>query len=185
LNLTVRDKGSGNEDTNPPNSMRSLFERSRDTSVLSWISGWRDRLPEVAIRWRFVTLAVVITVTMLAAYFARGVRFDGSVEIWFLEGDPQIQLYHDFRDRFGKEQFIVVGLFPESVFTVEFLEKLSRFTNQVAELPLAGGVMSLANAKVLKYEDERLTAVPILQSRCQRASQPQHANLLSRPGDAL
>ena len=95
--------------------MPSLNDSREGVRKSPWLAVWRLRLPEIAIRWRFVALAIVVPVTVLAGYSASRVRFDSSVEVWFLDGDPQIALYHDFRDRFGKEQFIVVGLYPEEV----------------------------------------------------------------------
>ena len=142
---------------NQPGSCRDRSEQSR-------FREWRHRFSEIAIHRRHWTLAVVVMLTIFAAYCARNVRFDSSVEVWFLDGDPQIELYHDFRERFGKDQFVVVGLFPENVFATDFLDRLGRFTNSVAELPLVADVMSLTNARVLVKEKGRLVGVPLAQT---------------------
>ncbi|TWT84863.1 multidrug efflux system subunit MdtC [Planctomycetes bacterium CA13] len=144
--------------------MRSLFDSRRGGSKFSWLGIWRDRLPDLAIRWRFHTLVVTLAITLVSAYCASGVRFDSSVEVWFLDGDPQIELYHDFRDRFGKEQFIVVGLFPEDVFASQFLDQLDKFTDEIATLPLAHRAMSITNAEILVNEGGRLNGVRLAQT---------------------
>ena len=136
-----------------------MVEVSRPASGLGGIASATSRFGG-----RYWTLAVVVTVTILAAYCARTVRFDSSVEVWFLDGDPQIELYHDFRERFGKEQFIVVGLFPENVFAVDFLERLRRFTDNVGDLPLTAEAMSLTNAEVLVGDNGRLSGAPLAQT---------------------
>ena len=144
--------------------MQSQSDSYRGTSESSRFQVLRHRLSDIAIRWRYWTLALVVTVTILAAYCARTVRFDSSVEVWFLDGDPQIELYHDFRERFGKDQFIVVGLFPEDVFAADFVERLSRFTTSVADLPLAADALSLTNAKVLVKDNGRLAGAALAQT---------------------
>jgi uncharacterized protein len=94
-------------------------------------------------RWLFI-VALVIGATALAA-FATRVRIDNSLQVWFVEGDPALVAYDDFKATFGNDETIIVAATdPEGTYTVEALERIRRASERIQALPRVRRVSSLS-----------------------------------------
>ena len=82
---------------------------------------------EFILRNRIQVLALIGLLTCAAAYFATRVEFNNSIEMWFLEGDTQLQIYDTFTDQFGGDEVAIIGLTARNVFSRMYLESESFF----------------------------------------------------------
>ena len=77
---------------------------------------WKQNCVNFLMQRRLFVIAVLVCITAGALFFSLKVRFDSSIEIWFLENDPNLEAYHDFLDRFEGDEIIVIGVFADDVF---------------------------------------------------------------------
>ncbi|GAB4281264.1 MAG: MMPL family transporter [Candidatus Rifleibacteriota bacterium] len=52
----------------------------------------------------FVLMSIVIVGGL---YFAQSIRIDNSLELWFLEGDPALTAYREFKQKYGNDEIIL------------------------------------------------------------------------------
>jgi predicted RND superfamily exporter protein len=97
------------------------------------------------IRRRRALLAAVCLVSLVSIFFAVQVRFDNSIEIWFLEDDPGLAVYEEFSNRFNADQIAVIGIFDANVFAPGVLSAIDRITEAVQKLDHVSHVQSLTN----------------------------------------
>ena len=111
-----------------------------------WIEVWALTI----LRWRWLTLAVVGVLTALAAFFVPKMAVDTSLETWFLEDDATIVTYKEFRRLFGEDEFIVLAVQADDVFTTSVLAELARLTDVAQGVQQVRRATSLTNVEVLK-----------------------------------
>ena len=122
-------------------------------------------------RFRFVVLAVVLGITGFFGYQTTSLRFDNSLNIWFLDDDPDLLAYRDFLDRFETDESIILLLEPTellapealdednrtstragAVFAPEFLAALDRFSARAAAVESVIQVHSLTSVDAVRGE---------------------------------
>ena len=92
----------------------------------------------------FLTLLMVIT---LASNLPK-ITFDTSTEGFLYKDDPQILMYNDFRNQFGRDEKIIVAIKTKDIFDKAFLEKLFKLHSEIEEnVPYIKEVDSLKNAR--------------------------------------
>lgn len=75
-------------------------------AVFSWLGNF-------VVRRRFICMACVLVITALLANHATGLRFDGSVDVWFVDGDPAAERRNDFHRAFGNHQSVLIVMEQE------------------------------------------------------------------------
>jgi len=106
-------------------------------------------------RWWF--LGVSLLVALGWALWIPGLRFDNSTESFLLKNDPTSRLYREFRQQFGQDEHIMIGIAPPAVFDVLFLERLRAFHRALeVEVPHIQEVTSLLNARHTRGEGDAL-----------------------------
>jgi len=76
------------------------------------------------------------------------ITFDTSTEGFLYKDDPQILMYNDFRNQFGRDEKIIVAVKTKDVFDAKFLKKLFKLHNDIEEnIPYIKAVDSLKNAR--------------------------------------
>jgi hypothetical protein len=79
-------------------------------------------------------LAAVIALSVLAAWQAVSVRMDTSIEVWFLEDDPDLVSYKQFLEVFESDQIVVMAYSDPDLWTDEGLLFLKDLGEAAAEL---------------------------------------------------
>ena len=123
---------------------------------------WVLAIVDALIRFRWFSLVVMLVLIGLALKSAGSVVFDGSVEVWFLEGDEDMQVYNEFRSKFGQDEFIVVGFFGDQLFAPESVQALQQFTDEAEQVDGVQGVTSLTNIQLLEKGESGLELVMLL-----------------------
>ena len=104
---------------------------------------------------RRAVLAGVMALTLLAAFLARDLRFDTSIDAWFLDDDPMVQSYDAFRERFGADEVVLVAVTVEGgVFTPDALASIDRLQTAFAGAPFVADVRSLGDAPLVRREGD-------------------------------
>lgn len=71
------------------------------------------KIAEMLVRRRWILFVVVLLLTTVLSTLARGLHFDGSVDVWFAENDPA-QLRRDtFQKVFGNQHSVLILLEPD------------------------------------------------------------------------
>ncbi|MFC1706503.1 RND family transporter, partial [Planctomycetota bacterium] len=119
-----------------------------------------------------VVLLATAAITLFFACFVHRVRLDSSMETIFHAGDPETETYYQFKEVFGDDEIIVIGVKVPSgqVFNHTTLSKIRRITRAIEALPVELGVdrvFSLTNVDDVcaipdGFEVERLigTSIP-------------------------
>jgi len=112
----------------------------------------KDRLFTLIMDHRLFISVLLLGITIFFGWFATQVKFDNTIETYFLEED--IQDYRRFLDQFGTDEIIGVAFGDEEAFTVENLRLIDSLTEKLEELPHIRRVVSLTNAKIVYAEGE-------------------------------
>ena len=118
-------------------------------------SDWRLRVEKkfekfayFIINYRFIALLLTLILVFGLASNLPKITFDTSTEGFLYKDDPQILMYNDFRNQFGRDEKIIVAIKTKDIFDKGFLEKLFRLHSDIQEnVPHIKAVDSLKNAR--------------------------------------
>ncbi|WP_420791590.1 efflux RND transporter permease subunit [Enterovibrio qingdaonensis] len=104
------------------------------------LSQWPTARP-----WLFLFLSVFIS--LLAAFGASKLYFRGDYQIFFDEGNPQLQAFKELEATFNKTDTLAIVVAPENgdVFTQENLSLIQYLTEEAWQTPFASRVDSITN----------------------------------------
>lgn len=127
-----------------------------DMKSLMWIdpeqwSVFFERFAQQLIKFRWVTLLVLGLITGFFIYQMKFVEMDTSTENLFREGDSSLQIYNEFKEIFGNDQFVYIIFETDDFFqedTVRLIEKLSR--NLEKSVPFVEEVKCLVNVEYVE-----------------------------------
>ncbi|MDX5348837.1 MAG: MMPL family transporter, partial [Hymenobacteraceae bacterium] len=86
-------------------------------------------------RLSYFVLTAILFLTGLSIYYASGLRFDYNFENFFPKGDPDLEYFLKYRDKFGYDNdYILIGIESEkSVFEPVFLKKVDSLTQFISK----------------------------------------------------
>ncbi|MBF0545636.1 MAG: MMPL family transporter [Candidatus Riflebacteria bacterium] len=87
------------------------------------------------VKWRNPLFVVMTLLMLFLGCFMGGIKIDNSLELWFLEDDPTLAAYREFKKIYGNDEIIVavVDCKKEGVFTPETLDKLWKVSKALKE----------------------------------------------------
>lgn len=122
------------------------------------------KIAELTFTHRIKTIVMVVLVNMLLFSQLSHLQMDTSNESFFRKDDPVLISYNQFRDQFGKDEFIVIGLEHPVVFSLDFLKGLEKLHRVIEEkVPYLDKVTSLVNIRNTRGEEEELIVEDFLQ----------------------
>jgi predicted RND superfamily exporter protein len=104
------------------------------------------RLFSALLAHRTLVVVLVTVFTAFLGFFALQVRFDNTIESYFLEED--VRAYNRFLDLFSTDEFLAIGFGGEEVFTGANLALIDRMSSELATMPHVRRVVSLTTVKV-------------------------------------
>jgi predicted RND superfamily exporter protein len=123
-----------------------------------------ERWGDLLARRRGRVLALVLAAAVGLAAAAAGLRIDNSVEAFLHEDDPALLRYNELRDRFGRDDLVVIALKPPEVFDPGFLGWLRALHDDLEqEVPYVDEVTSLWNARFTRGEETELVVGDLLE----------------------
>ena len=98
-------------------------------------------------RLRWVVLSLwLVGVGASAWVYVSQFRIDNSVAIWFLEDDPELDVYRTHLSEFGEKEWTYVWLRADSIYSPEFLSDLQNLRDQLETLDNVTRVIALTDA---------------------------------------
>ncbi len=159
---------------------------------------WPARLVGLLHRRAVWLIAALLAVTLgLGAYAAR-IGIDNSLEVWFVDGDPALAAYDDYKATFGNDEAIVIAVTaPDGIYTPAYLERIRAAADQLEALPRVRRVQSLATSLHATDEDGEIVVGPLAPAvgpitdadaeavRRRIAADPRFEGLLVNDGDQV
>lgn len=109
---------------------------------------------------RVLALIAIVLVSALSVWQALDLRFDTSIEVWFLEKDPDLISYRAYIEAFESDQIVVLAYEDPELWTPEGLAYLHDLTLAAEELPHVQYVRSITNSRELESNPGSLTTRP-------------------------
>ncbi|MFQ5866108.1 MAG: RND family transporter, partial [bacterium] len=109
---------------------------------------------------RIFVSTLLLGVTIFFGWFAAQVKFDNTIETYFLEDD--LIDYRRFLEQFGTDEIIAIAFRDEEVFTVENLLLIDTISKKLEDLPHVRRVLSLTTAKIVYGEGESVYFDPLV-----------------------
>jgi len=80
-------------------------------------------------------------------------EIESEVEKLLPDDGEELALYQRFRERFGSDSILFVGMVTDDVFSAENLRRIRRMTKRFAQVDGIREVVSLSNAPDIKFQD--------------------------------
>ncbi len=110
---------------------------------------------------RILGLLAVLVVTAVTGAFAWQVGFDNSIEVWFLEKDPDLVSYREFTQAFDSDQIVVLAFEDEELWTEAGLERLRALGEATLTVERVEEVRSIVTINQVVSEPGVLTVKPL------------------------
>lgn len=124
---------------------------------------WIEKWVSVILRSRWPTIIIVGAVTSLAAIGSTRLTIDTSLEAWFLEDDATLLQYKEFRHHFGEDEFVVLAIEADNVFTPERLAELEHLRGLAEATPMVHRATALTNVTVLRRSGRSVRSGPLVE----------------------
>ncbi len=93
------------------------------------------------------------------------IRVDSSIEYYLKDNDPSLIAYKKFKNLFGSDERIVLGIRSPNIFSAPFLEKLRALHNSLASgVPYTQNVSSILSAPIFKSDKDSIIVNTLLDS---------------------
>ena len=114
-------------------------------------------------RHRIKALVFMLLISLALMSQLPKLRVDTNSESYFKKGDQALLDYNAFRDQFGMDDLLIVGIEPPNVFDQGFLEKLRRLHRELeVKVPYLADITSLVNARNTRGEGDTLIVEDLL-----------------------
>ena len=116
------------------------------------------------VRRRWWVIVVSLCVSFYVGSWITQMTADFSNESYLLENDPSQEVYDAFRQQYGRDDLLLIGLQPGEVFQFEFLEKLRSLHEDLErDVPHVEEITSLINARSTRGEGDELIVEELLE----------------------
>lgn len=131
--------------------------REKVRLLFYWLGGFVHEHP--------VKILIIVSFLLVSLFTQLPkITVDISTEGFFHENDPSLIEYNKFRDEFGRDEMIVLAVYTENVFDMEFLGKLKKIHREIEEnVPYLDEVTSLVNIRNTRGEDDELIVEDFLE----------------------
>ncbi len=68
---------------------------------------WFKAGATVLVKRRKLLFTLMTILVVGGLYFAQSIRIDNSLELWFLDGDPALTAYREFKEKYGNDEIIL------------------------------------------------------------------------------
>ena len=115
------------------------------------------------LRFRLPVLMGILLCTTLLGWQLQHLKFDTSNEGFLHEDDPYLKTYNQFREEFGRDDFLVLAVYSEELFSSEALDKLRALHEDLlGSVPFLEDITSLINVRDVRGEDDTLLVDELL-----------------------
>lgn len=112
----------------------------------------------------FKVIGVVILLLIAPLVHLPQIKMDTSTEGFMHEDDPVLIAYNKFREDFGRDERIIVGIKHEKIFSLEFMQTLKALHEEIEEkVPYLHDITSLYNVRNTRGKGDLLLTDDLLE----------------------
>ena len=108
------------------------------------------RIASIILRYRILFLLLIGLLTGLFGHYAIKSGTDNSIEVWLKHNDPKLDYYYNFIDKFGDDEFLIIAMDGDDLFTGKKLKLINEIAMRLGSVEGVRSVMSLASV----YKDK-------------------------------
>ena len=121
------------------------------------VSKWFERWARIVAHRPWPVLLAALAVVAFFAGQIPNIVVDTSTEGFLHSNDPILVAYDDFRERFGRDDSVILGIETDNPFSLEFLERLRAFHADLGKTtPFVDEITSMLNARWTRGEADQL-----------------------------
>lgn len=101
------------------------------------------------LRWSKHIIVGITLISVVCIFLASRLGFDYNFENYFPKGDPELEFFLDYREKFDNDNdYVLVGLINNAgIFQKDFLTKIASLSDSLREIPYIENVTSPINLK--------------------------------------
>ena len=104
-----------------------------------------ERIASIILRYRILFLVLIGLLTGLFGYYAIESKTDNSIEVWLKRNDPKLDYYYDFIDKFGDDEFLIIAMDGDDLFTGKKIKLINDIATRLESVKGVRSVISLAS----------------------------------------
>ena len=104
-----------------------------------------ERIANIILRYRILFLVLIGLLTGLFGYYAIESKTDNSIEVWLKRNDPKLDYYYDFLDKFGDDEFLIIAMDGDDLFTGKKIKLINDIATRLESVKGVRSVISLAS----------------------------------------
>lgn len=113
---------------------------------------------------RIKTIIFILTLFFIPAFHVGKIAFDTSTESFFHEDASAILNYNTFRNQFGRDDVIIVGIKTDDLFNIKTLNKIKAFHDDIEKnVPYIDDVTSIINVRNIRGHEDELIVEDLLE----------------------
>ncbi len=125
---------------------------------------WFEGFARLIYRRRWLTMVIMAALIAALSSGIPGLTIDTSTEGFLHEDDPALKTYYEFRDRFGRDDVIIVAVEAKDLFSQTALKKLKALHKDLEDnVPNLDEITSLINVRNTRGEADRLVVEDLLE----------------------
>jgi len=109
-----------------------------------------ERIASIILRYRILFFVLIGLLTGLFGYYAIESKADNSIEVWLKRNDPKLDYYYDFIDKFGDDEFLIIAMDGDDLFTGKKIKLINDIATRLESVKGVRSVISLASV----YKDK-------------------------------
>ena len=122
-----------------------------------------DKNCQAIFKYPFVYLAALLLLTGIAGFYYVTLPTETSVESLIIENDPDLLFYEKFKEQFGEDEFLVVGIPTTDVFDPQVLQFIRQQTEKLEALNEIKEVVSLSNVDDFVGSESDFIVQPLIE----------------------
>ncbi|MFQ5787305.1 MAG: hypothetical protein ACE5H1_04925, partial [Thermodesulfobacteriota bacterium] len=104
-----------------------------------------ENIASIILKYRILILVLIGLSTGLFGHYARKTETDNSIEVWLKQDDPKLDYYYDFIDKFGDDEFLVIAIDGDDLFTGKEIKLINDIATRLEDVEGVRDVISLAS----------------------------------------
>ncbi len=124
--------------------------------VARWVYGRTGGMRHALLSWQ-LALLIVLVLNGVAAYFALGLRFNNSPEIYYPADAPAVMLRDDLRREFPSDEALTVLFHGDDLYGADFLRRLDGLVRVLQDHPLVDRVTAVTTLERISGTGDSFT----------------------------